>query len=267
MEDRFMSMMIPKLHFLKIPRELFFGDAVMFDESFFGITPKALEAIDIDFASGKALFLVIDSEMPVTAEHQAIVADEPIGVNDAATPDGLNGPTQDGFSRDIRDHGDLHNSFTFKDSEDRDLVLGTWAIATFGMATEISLIGLHLASQEVFHIRTLSHHRLPDDMYGLQRRGIAQTYLLGDLMGTQLQLEQLQDPQPALAGYPELVDPSSREVPKGVSTSLAAIPSASKDVDFVAATSDAETAVVFPTQSDKEQPCLMFSLFNEFQLG
>ena len=50
-EQFFFSVIVAKLHFLKVEREAFWGDAMMFDEPFLGITPKAFQAIDIDLAA------------------------------------------------------------------------------------------------------------------------------------------------------------------------------------------------------------------------
>ena len=53
-----------------------------------GITPEPFQAVDVHL-SGRKGFAVIDPQMPVAAEHQAVVAAELVGIDDAAATDGL----------------------------------------------------------------------------------------------------------------------------------------------------------------------------------
>jgi hypothetical protein len=53
-----MAKIVAKLHLLQVERELFFGDAMKFGQPFFGIAPKAFQAIDVDFEKNRTdLFL------------------------------------------------------------------------------------------------------------------------------------------------------------------------------------------------------------------
>jgi len=55
---------------------------------FFGITPEAIKAININVTPAKS-FSMIDSEMSVAAERQCIVTLELIGIDDRTPSDRL----------------------------------------------------------------------------------------------------------------------------------------------------------------------------------
>ena len=53
-----MSMVITKFQFFEIKGEVVLGYAVMFNQSFFGPTPKPLQAININFARCKPFAVI-----------------------------------------------------------------------------------------------------------------------------------------------------------------------------------------------------------------
>lgn len=64
---------VPEIQLFQIEREEFLGDAVVFDECLLGLAPESLQAVDVNI-SGREVFLMVHIQVPVPAEHQAIVA-------------------------------------------------------------------------------------------------------------------------------------------------------------------------------------------------
>jgi len=71
--------------------------------------------------------------------------------------------------------------------------------------------------------------------------------LLSDPPGRELYFKELDYPQPLCTGDVDSIDPATCEVVELVTTMLAAVAFISEFVDVAAATSTAETTVVFPT--------------------
>ena len=65
-------MVITKFEFFEIKREVFFGNFMMFSQSFLGPNAKIPLTINIDFARRK-LFRVIDFYVAIAAKHQAVI--------------------------------------------------------------------------------------------------------------------------------------------------------------------------------------------------
>jgi hypothetical protein len=77
---------IAELQFFEIKREAPFGDAGVFNQPLRDRTPTSLQTIDVDPA-GREVALVMHLQMPVSAEHEAVVAVEPVGADDTASTD------------------------------------------------------------------------------------------------------------------------------------------------------------------------------------
>jgi len=78
-------------------------------------------------------------------------------------------------------------------------------------------------------------------------RWIAQSNLLGDLPCRQLQLKELNNPQPLARTDVYPVDPPAGKIMKGEFAAFTSESFSGNSVDFEAATSTAETTVLFPT--------------------
>ena len=59
--------------------------------------------------------------MPVSTEHQGIVASELIGIDNGAVADGLDHPIQQALGRHISNPFDLDDAISLENSEDGDL--------------------------------------------------------------------------------------------------------------------------------------------------
>jgi hypothetical protein len=70
---------------------------------------------------------------------------------------------------------------------------------------------------------------------------------LTDLPGRQLQFKELNDPKPISATNPNLVNPASGEIMEAILTASTSKLFTGDSVYGIAATSNAETTVVFPT--------------------
>jgi hypothetical protein len=101
-------MIVSEVEFFEVERETLWGNAVEFVKPLFGEAPETLKSVDVDPASREALGTV-DVEMPIAAEHEAVIGLESVGVNDASPADGLD--------RDIGDLLDPNAATAFQDAE------------------------------------------------------------------------------------------------------------------------------------------------------
>ena len=74
--------MIPApLRFFKVKKEELRAHAAQLNEAELGVAPKALDAVDVVFAAGKLVFVVMNAPVFVTAQEQAIVAEPTVGID------------------------------------------------------------------------------------------------------------------------------------------------------------------------------------------
>jgi len=152
---------IPELQFFEIQREAILGDAMVFHQSLLGPTPKSLQAVDVDPAGGEVL-LVVHLQVPVAAEHEAVVASELIGIDHSASTDLLDGEFQQRGGRDVRNDTNMNLALTLQDAEDRHFAGRSPAPVAFAPASEVGLIELDLAAQQTRGILGVAQDRHPD---------------------------------------------------------------------------------------------------------
>jgi hypothetical protein len=259
-----MSIVIPEFHFFQVEGEFFLRDAVEFYDSFLGEAPESLHPIDIDLTGGKELFMV-DFDMAVAAEHEAVVAFEFIGINDTASANSFHGEVEQAIGGDLGDYLDFDHPLALQDTENRYFIVCSSASFSLSSSTEIRFIHLNLSTEQRCTLRGTGHDRFPDHRDRLEDRWITEAHLGSDLACRQLKLEELYDPQPVPAGYLNGIDPASTKVMEGVSTTFTAKPSATNSIDLVASTSTAETTVVFPTCFYQKTPSTILSLYKELE--
>ena len=140
-------MIIPELQFFEIQREAVLGDAVVFHQPLLGPTPKSLEAVDVDSTGGEVL-LVVHLQVPVAAEHEAVVTSEPVRVDHTAPPDLLDGELEQRGGRDIRHHIDMDPALPLQDAEHRHFAGCAPAPIALAPPPEVGLIEFDLAAQQ-----------------------------------------------------------------------------------------------------------------------
>ncbi len=96
---------------------------MMFNKSFFSITPKTFNTVNIDLTRGESLFMVY-FQVPISTKYQRIIAFEFICVNKGT------------FST---------IPISFKDAKDKDLIEYTSSPFTFASTPQIGLIKLNLS--------------------------------------------------------------------------------------------------------------------------
>ena len=234
-------MIISKSHFVQIKWEVFLGDAMEFGHPFFGVTPEAFQAINIDFTVSEPSF-VVNPQVPVSAKHQRIVSSKFIGIDDGAPSNHFNGFRQKTFSRNIfdNDHGNL--PFSLEDSEYGNLSCGSSSSFSFSASAEIRFIHFNFPTQEEILLGE-SHSKA---MAGSQNSRIAQSGLLSDPISGNFQFKELNDPQEGLKREAKPSDPSFGKVVEGDSTSFAPVFFTLQTIDSKAPTTAAENMAFFP---------------------
>jgi hypothetical protein len=231
---------------------------MIFNQPLFCITPKALKPINIDFSSRKSLRM-INLQMPVSTKHKRIVAFEFISIHDTSSSNSLYRKIQNRFRSHILQNIYPYNTVSFKDSKDRNFVPCSSSSWTFPLSSKIRLINLDFSFKKIFNPFICSNNGHSYQIYSLQHRGITQFNLLSNPPGRDLKFKKLQNPEPLLIRNPQFVNPSSSKVCKGIFAFTTPVSFSTQSVDFIAPTSFAETAVSFPTQFYKEQPCSIFA--------
>lgn len=219
---------------------------MMFYESFFGVTPKSLDSVDINFSGGEFSFM-IDSQMPIATEHQRIIASKFIRINNGPSSYGLNGQGKQSFGTDIFNHFNFDNPIPFQNTKYGDFIKCASASFPFPSATKVSLIQFNLAVEKLLAPLSISHNRYSDQINRSQHRRIAKAKLLGDFSCRKLQLKELNDPKPLFMTDSEFVEPPSGKIMEGITTAFTSESFTNDSINFIAPASNAETTVVFPT--------------------
>ena len=250
-------MVVPELHFFQIEREVALRDAMELHEPLLRVAPKAFEAVDVDLAGGKDL-PVIQPQVPIAAEHQAVIAPELIRVHDTAPAHLLQGPIEQTLRRDIGHDVDLHAPPSLQDTEDGHLAGGAPSALALAPAAEVGLIQLDLALEQSWG--GVRHERLPEHVAGLQRGRVAQADFAPDPARRDLQLKELDDPQPLDRADLAPAQPPPGPVAEGVATAFAPVAQPHGLVDAVAPATCAAFAPVFPHLFAQELPGLALGL-------
>jgi hypothetical protein len=74
--------MIPTpFRFFEVKKKKCLADPALCDEAKFDVAPEALDAVDVIFAAGKLVFVMVNASMFITAQEKAVVPEPAIGVN------------------------------------------------------------------------------------------------------------------------------------------------------------------------------------------
>jgi hypothetical protein len=128
------------------------------DQSLLGPTPKSLQADDLDLAGGEVLLLV-HLQMPVSTEHEAVVAVELGGVRHTNWTDLLKGELQQCGSREVLNGFDVSLALALQHAEDRHFAGRSPVPVAFVTASEVGLIELDLSVQPTLGILGLAQAR------------------------------------------------------------------------------------------------------------
>jgi len=171
---------------------------MVLDEQLFGPAPESFKAVDVYFPTFETL-LMINQKVTITAKHERIVCLVTVDVNDASTPNCLDGYTKKGFGANVWNGLHPNDSLTLHDTEYRDFTGCAATALAFPAAAEITLVKLDLTTEQDLGILGIAKDRVTEQrcrpVYGI----IRQCMLRGNLVYGYLQLEQLAYPQPVLA--------------------------------------------------------------------
>ena len=183
-------MIIPELQFFEIQREAVLGDTVVFHQPLLGPTPKSLEAVDVDPTGGEVL-LVVYLQVPVAAEHEAVIAAELIRIDHTAPANLLDGERKQRSGRDIRHNRDMNPACPLQDAEHRHFPGRSLASFAFAPAPEVGLVEFDLAAQQRGGILSVAQDGHSDCGDGPIDAPIGQTQLQGHLADRDIQFKEL----------------------------------------------------------------------------
>lgn len=241
-----MSVIVSKLHLFEVERELLFGDPMEFGQPLFCIAPESLQSIDVDSAAAEVLSM-IDSQMPISTEHQRVVPSELIGVDNTASSDFLNCGIQQRLSTDIGDNFHLHNPLSLQNAEDGHFACGSSPSSSLSSASEVGLIGFHLSVQQSWGIE--GNDCFSDQPTSTQHRRVAQSDLPRNASGRALQFEQFNDPQPFDCRDAQLAEESACEIREAVAAALATVAPSHDAIDLWMAAANTKASARSPAIS------------------
>jgi hypothetical protein len=218
----------------------------MLNEPFLGVTPETFQSVDVYLSVGEP-FLMVDLQVPVSATHQSVIASEFISIDNRTSSYCLEGQLQQSLCPDVLDDFDTHNAISFENTEYRHFIGSPSASFSFSSATEVGFIQFDLSAEQIPTLNTMGQDGHSNRIDCFKDRWIAQSNLLRDLSCRQLQLIELNDPQPLSTTDSQPANPPSSKIMKGIFASLTSESFSGNSVDFVAVTSTAETTVLFPT--------------------
>ena len=123
----------------------------------------------------------------------------------------------------------------------------TSASIAFSPASKVGFIQFDLSSKKMITAGAVGYNCHPDHIDCFKDSRITEANLLRVLPGRELQFKKLNNPKPITATNPDFANSASGEIMESVLTTFTSKPFAGDSVDFVAATSTAETTVVFST--------------------
>lgn len=184
---------------------------MVLDESFLGPAPESLHAVDVDLA-GREIFPMVHLQMPVAAEHEAVIASELVRVNDRPPADLLDGEPQKGLCRYIGHDIHLNQAVSLQNAKDGDLAGSASSPVAFSSAAEVGLIQFDLSAQKRGDILGMAQNAHANRVHGTIDGLIRQFHLSGHLVDRYFQFKELEEGQPLDTAQASVVDPATGEV-------------------------------------------------------
>lgn len=195
---------------------------------------------------------MIDSQIPIAAEHQRIIASEFIGIDNRASSDRFNRHLQQTLGRDIPDPFHLDDPISFQNPKNRRLPGGSTAPFALAFVSEIGFIQFDLARHEQIRIQPGQNRKLQDSDR-LEHGRITQPDLLGNSSAGELHFKKFDDPHPFLKWNSKSINPSTGEIMERITISPAAVALPDNSIDPSIPTSCTKNTAIFPTRFYKEQ--------------
>lgn len=208
-------MIVSKLQLLEIIREPLWGNSVVFHDAFLGVTPEALQAVDVHPAT-REVFPVVHAKVSVAAEHERVVAPVSVRIDDASPANLLDRESQHIVCPGGGKHFHEDSSLPLQNAENRDFAGGTPSPFPFSLPSKIRFVHFDFAAKGRVAISGLSQDGGTDRVDGFIRRIVGEAELLSDLPYGEFQFEEFDETQPLSGSKIPLVDPAAGEVMEGV---------------------------------------------------
>lgn len=212
---------------------------------FFCITSKPFQAIEINLASAKS-FSMVNSEMPITTNHQGVIPSEFIGIDDRTSSNYLEGQIENALCTHILKGFYPQKSLFLQDAENRDFSSSSPSPLSLLSTPKVSFIGLNFPLQPKIPILGVSRDRLSDQVKGIKNRRVRETQWLRGLSCRTLQFKELLQSKPIFGRDSKLLNPSSCKLRKLITTAAITISRTSNSIEFSLPRICTETRVFFP---------------------
>lgn len=146
-------------------------------------------------------------------------------------------------------------SVPFQDAKHGNLSCGSAATVSFAPAAEVGFVEFDFTAQERLCIGCVSEDGSTNNHDSSVSDLVRNHHLLGYLPCGKLQLEELDDPEPLVAGKVDKIEPPSREVVERVPAAGAATPTVSQLIKLPLSADGTKYLLVFPAKSQQVFSC------------
>ena len=235
------------------------------DNTLLCITTEAFNPVDVYFAIS-VIFLMVNLYMPVSTEHESVIASELTDVHDTTSPHFLNGEVQKRPGCDILKNFTPDNTISFKNAKYKYFILCYSSSIAFPSTSKVAFIHLNLTTEDVGSAQRVSYYSDTYCSNGFQHGWITEPNLVCYPPCRQLKLKEFDNPKPITTGNMYFVNPSACEIVELVSILFSSIAFISNPVYIKVMTYTAETTVVFPTQFCQKPSRSIFCSDNELKV-
>jgi len=207
-------MIVSELQLLEVIRESQRGHSVVFHDAFLGVTPEALQPVDVHSAT-REVFPVVHAKVSVAAEHERVVALVSVRVDDASPTNLLDRESQHILCPGGGKHFHEDSSLPLQNAENRDFAGGASSPFPFSLPSKIRFVDFDFTAKGHV-VGGMRQDGGTDRVDGFIRRIVGEAKLLSDLSDGEFQFEELDETQPLSGGKIPLVDPAAREVMEGI---------------------------------------------------
>jgi len=165
---------------------------MVLDEPLLGPAPESLQAVDVDLA-GREVLAVVHFQVPVAAEHEAVIAPELVRVNDTSPADLLNGELQKGCRRDIGYDINMNQTVPLQNAKYRDFAGGTPTSVSLSSSAEVRLVQFDLPVEQGLSILGMAQNGQPHGRNSSVDGSIRNVQLQGHLPNGNFQFKELDE--------------------------------------------------------------------------
>src|ERR1700722_16223600 len=155
------SMIETPFTFFEVKEKAIWANATQFEEAELREAPEAFDAVDMVFAPGEFVLMMMDAMVLIAPQNQAVVSSPAIGVDVAAFQDPALDNRQQLSGRAVLHDADVNIVAALVEADYRDLAAcAAPPFAADASGTKIAFVDLHLSSELLGFVQGQTNHPL-----------------------------------------------------------------------------------------------------------